>query len=313
MNVGKYLAENWKLPESFYLPIGVHHMPDSIANESTEIKKRTVILYLADLFVGLFETRDPRLMHLIENEIRQAGIFKNIEVESLTESIFEKAQELFPLFEIDAENRIDPQDLLLSAREELVKSSVDFINDFFKQQQLLKNLQVMVNLDSMTQLVNYRHFFELLDQESYRAKRYDTPLSLLLLDIDHFKSINDNFGHPTGDLVLKSVAYCIKSSLRESDVAARYGGEEFAVILPHTDQNGAVVVAERLRKLIAETIVDFENHKISVTASFGVTTVNGKNETPALMLVEQADQALYRAKRQGRNKSRVFKPPMKEM
>ena len=306
MNVGKYLAEKWELPEEFYIPIGVHHMPESIASESIEVKKRTVILYLADLFVELFETADPRLLHLIDSEIKKSDIFENIEVESVTESIFEKAQELFPLFEIEADENIDHHNLLLSAREELVKNSVNFINDFFKQQQLLKNLQVMVNLDSMTQLVNYRHFFELLDQEAYRAKRYDMPLSLLLADIDHFKSVNDNHGHPTGDLVIQSVANCLKSSLRESDIAARYGGEEFAVILPHTDQKAALIVAERLRKLIAETNIEAEKQTISVTASFGITTVNGEKEVPALMLVEQADQALYQAKKQGRNRSCIF-------
>ena len=303
MNVGKFLAEKWELPEEFYKPIGVHHMPESVENETNEVKKRSVILYLSELFVNLFETEDPRLLNLMKSEINKFGIFENIDVESVTETIFEKAQVLFPLFEIEVDKNTDYSNLLLSAREELVKNSVNFINDFFKQQLLLKNLQVMVNLDSMTQLVNYRHFFEILDKETYRAKRYDTPLSLLIADIDNFKNVNDNYGHPAGDLVIKSVANCLKSSLRESDVAARYGGEEFAVILPHTDQEAALAVAERLRQSIANNKIDDENLDISVTASFGVTTLNGKNDFPAQILVEQADQALYQAKRQGRNRS----------
>jgi diguanylate cyclase (GGDEF)-like protein len=281
-------------------------MPEAVESEDAEVKKRTTILYLSNLFVDLFDTADHRLLHLIDSEIKKSGLFETIEVESLTETVFEKAQTLFPLFEVEPDENIDYQNLLIAAREELVKNSVDFINDFFKQQQLLKNLQVMVNQDSMTQLVNYRHFFELLDQEAYRAKRYDTHLSLLFIDIDHFKSVNDNYGHPTGDLVIKSVAHCLKSSLRESDVAARYGGEEFAVILPHTDQKGALIVAERLRNMIAEIKVDDGSQFFSVTASCGVTTVTGKMDASALLLVEQADQALYQAKKQGRNRSCTF-------
>ena len=303
MNVGKFLAEKWGLPEEFHLPISTHHMPEKIEAESSEVKKRSLILYLSELFVELYETADPRLLQLIDCEIKKSGVFEDFKVESIAESIFEKAQELLPLFEIEAGENIDVQNILLSAREELVKNSVDFINDFLRQQQTLKNLEIMVNLDSMTRLVNYRHFFELLDQEAYRAARYDTPLSLIIADIDHFKNINDTHGHPNGDLVIKAVANCLKSSLRESDVAARYGGEEFAVILPHTHKKAALIVAERLRKLITATTIEIENQTICVTASFGVTTTKGKNKNPAIMLVKQADKALYRAKKMGRNRS----------
>ena len=308
MNVGGYLAEKWGLPEEFNLPINTHHMPEKVETRSSEIRKRSLILYLSELFVELYETSDPRLVKLIDDEIKKSGIFEDFKIEHITESIVDKVQKLLPLFEIDAGKDFDVQNILLSAREELVRNNVDFIKDFFKQQQMLKNLQIMVNLDSMTQLINYRHFFEILDHEAYRAIRYDTPLSLVLADIDNFKNINDTHGHPNGDLVIKAVANCLKSSLRESDVAARYGGEEFAVILPHTDRKAALIVAERLRKMITDTTIEIENQKICVSASFGVTTTKGKEEISALMLVKQADQALYRAKRMGRNRSCLFEP-----
>ncbi len=163
-------------------------------------------------------------------------------------------------------------------------------------------LRALAISDGLTGLANHRHFQEKLAEEFKRVQRYGLPLSLILLDVDHFKKYNDAFGHPAGDVVLKRVADVLKQSARETDVAARYGGEEFALLLPETDSIGATVLAERIRQSIAETAWD----KREITVSVGLASVTLTLESGAA-LVEQADRALYESKSQGRNRVSVFR------
>jgi diguanylate cyclase (GGDEF)-like protein len=155
--------------------------------------------------------------------------------------------------------------------------------------------------DSLTGIYNRRHFMMRLDSEWKRYRRYERPLSLLLLDIDHFKSINDRYGHDAGDRVIGSVARCCGVQTRDSDVAARIGGEEFAILLPETDLAEACVVAERLRVAIAERPVSCNGQDIAVTISIGAAPAVPTLSDPA-ELMKRADAALYAAKRGGRNR-----------
>jgi diguanylate cyclase (GGDEF)-like protein len=160
--------------------------------------------------------------------------------------------------------------------------------------------------DSLTGLYNRRYLDRRLEEEFSRAKRYRTPLSILLVDIDHFKSVNDTHGHQAGDLVLSYLAKLTLNAVRTSDIAARYGGEELLVIAPNTVEAAAGSLAERLRQHI-------ENHELVLTrdpgnrqivrisVSVGVAVVDGEMEN-AQQLVQQADEALYRAKKEGRNR-----------
>jgi diguanylate cyclase (GGDEF)-like protein len=159
--------------------------------------------------------------------------------------------------------------------------------------------------DALTGLANRRQFYEVLGREFERAHRFGTPLSLVMLDIDDFKRVNDThpMKHLAGDAVLRSVAMAISGHIRDIDLAARYGGEEFAVLLPQTNHEGAVNLAERLRAAIAERLVSFGGEdEIAVTASFGVASGPNLDQTQ-LDLIAAADNALYASKREG--KSRV--------
>ncbi len=159
-------------------------------------------------------------------------------------------------------------------------------------------LRLLATTDGLTALANRRAFYDRLEQECHAASRHDRPLSLILLDVDHFKSFNDTFGHPAGDDALRTVGWLLKESLRDFDVAGRVGGEEFAVILPETDETEALLVAERLRKAIGE----FRWPLRRISASLGVATFYGSDAEQEL-IVEAADQALYQAKRGGRDQT----------
>ena len=162
-------------------------------------------------------------------------------------------------------------------------------------------LQALATTDGLTGLKNHRAFQEFLQAEFQRASRHPAPFAVILLDVDKFKDYNDTFGHPAGDEVLKAVASGLMQEARSEDFVGRYGGEEFVVVLPNTDNQSALVTAERLRQRI-EALAGLCR---PVTASFGVATWTPATERAAL-LVEQADQDLYAAKREGRNRVSVL-------
>ena len=167
--------------------------------------------------------------------------------------------------------------------------------------QLHKRTEELTIIDELTNAYNYRYFVQKLEEEKKRALRYDLPLSLIMVDIDWFKKINDTYGHEAGNIVLKELSRVIKGCIRDVDIFARYGGEEFVVILPQTAQQEAERIGERVREQVENTIMDCDTAgKLKITVSVGVTSFpeNGKSHEE---IVSVADQALYRAKGSGKN------------
>ncbi|MBE2251525.1 MAG: GGDEF domain-containing protein [Myxococcus sp.] len=158
----------------------------------------------------------------------------------------------------------------------------------------------LTTVDGLTQVHNRRYFNEAIERELSRCRRYGRALSLLLIDVDHFKRINDTFGHLAGDAVLKEVASTIQKRIRKEDLLSRYGGEEFAVLSPEIDHKGAVAMAQKVRKVIEKHEFTFDGEAIPVTISCGVSTL-GKKGDDAAALVQRADEKLYEAKESGRN------------
>jgi len=158
-------------------------------------------------------------------------------------------------------------------------------------------LETLAITDGLTGLKNHRHFREVLEQNFAHARRYDHPLSIILLDVDRFKQYNDTYGHPAGDAVLRVVADVLRQNVREVDLVARYGGEEFVILLPNTDYESSTMLAERLRASIEQQPWLLR----PVTASFGVSTLS-QAAAKASVLVDEADRALYYSKEQGRNR-----------
>jgi diguanylate cyclase (GGDEF)-like protein len=159
----------------------------------------------------------------------------------------------------------------------------------------------LTTIDGLTQVYNKRYFAETLEREIGRAQRYRRDLSLILFDIDHFKNVNDTFGHLAGDSVLKQLANVIKGRIRREDVLARYGGEEFAIILPEIDKHNALAFGEKIRRLTEKAVFRFEDTEIPVTVSVGVASLTPEvQETPDF--IKLCDDNLYSAKAAGRNK-----------
>lgn len=164
----------------------------------------------------------------------------------------------------------------------------------------LSRLQSLAATDGLTGLINRRQFNHQLQSEIARAKRHHLPLSLALFDIDDFKKLNDQYGHPMGDRVLKELGRLVIQNIRECDISARYGGEEFALILPETRLVEAYDILERLRALVARTVFCLPDNPITTSISVGVAQLDFDHPT-AVALVEKADAALYDAKRKGKN------------
>jgi diguanylate cyclase (GGDEF)-like protein len=171
---------------------------------------------------------------------------------------------------------------------------------------LFAKVEDMALKDTLTGLYNRRYFQQILDYEINRAKRYRQPISLLFLDVDHFKNINDTYGHSTGDLFLKQIANKFSTLFRTTDLAARYAGDEFVAILPATNQEGSSLLAHRVLEALGEQLILIRGNTLQVSVSVGVTTYENQEGLGSVGLVAQADKAMYEAKKQGRNCVRRF-------
>ncbi len=165
-----------------------------------------------------------------------------------------------------------------------------------------ERLLQQVETDGLTGLYNYRHFMKTLDAEMERTRRMGLPTSLIMIDLDHFKVVNDRYGHEIGNLVLQHVAALWQENTRKIDTVCRYGGEEFAIILPNTMLMRAVNTAERLRKILEESFIEVDGQKVRVTASFGVDVFTHSEQMSPRQFIERTDGYLIQAKGLGRNK-----------
>lgn len=171
---------------------------------------------------------------------------------------------------------------------------------------MYQQVEALAVTDGLTKLYNHRKFQEILDNEFRRAQRYNTPLTIMLIDIDRFKNINDTKGHPVGDEVLKRIAGIIKKFVRETDYPCRYGGEEFVLVLPNTTTKEAVTIAERIRKSVEKSTFIFENREeLYITISIGIASFPSDAKEKQ-ELVDKADKALYFSKESGRNQTQTY-------
>lgn len=235
--------------------------------------------------------------------------------------IAERSIEILSTFEVASKDLKPLSHLLREANQELCrlncsyeqivvdlrrakKQAEDLASELMKANEKLRCLALE---DGLTGLYNHRHFHEILDQELERSRRHSRSLSLLLLDIDFFKKVNDSYGHLIGDQVLKRLAIQVRKVTRASDIIARFGGEEFAIILPETNTAGTRVFGERVRRSIEMMDIGVREYSFRVTVSVGGTTfepdmpINNRE-----ILIEVADKAVYHSKGLGRNRFSFF-------
>lgn len=312
--VGAQLLENWNLPESIHLPIRNHHTTDNAA-EFIEIAK---ILHFSDKVSSIYHGTEPNKK--VQEAHEYLDTVYQIEQEDavqLIDLVGEKAKEMMDLFSIDAQEMKPISVIMQESNDELRKLNLSYEQVVFELQQAKQNaeklaldlkaanekLRDLAFYDELTGLHNHRSFQQAMDDELYRAQRFEKPLSVMLVDIDFFKKVNDTHGHLVGDFVLKEVAKQMKKLVRQSDFVARYGGEEFALILPETAISGGKVIGQRIRRGVEQLEITHENVKIPVTISLGLAGCElesiGHDKTT---LLTRCDEALYLAKNNGRNR-----------
>jgi len=188
----------------------------------------------------------------------------------------------------------------------LIELFSQFVGASIGNIQLFEKVQHQATTDGLTGFVNHKTFYEVLEKELWRSRRYGGQISLIMVDIDNLKKINDTYGHRAGDKVIKEISRKIKECIRQIDTAARYGGDEFAIILPNTSLNDATVAAERMVHTVSDSSITWEDSEIGLSISVGLGQYDADN-TPE-DITSRSDQALYTAKQAGKNTVRIFEP-----
>jgi diguanylate cyclase (GGDEF)-like protein len=197
-------------------------------------------------------------------------------------------------------------DAITATRKRNLLGWIVLIQEITSSIQLMQKLEQAAYTDALTGLYNRRHFMELAMMQFERAKRENAVCHVMMLDLDFFKNVNDTYGHLAGDAVLRKVSVCIKESVRSYDLVARYGGEEFVVMISDSDEETAMRLAERIRTYVADNPCRYEEHSLSITFSIGVAS--GVNADSFENLLRYADEAMYDAKKKGRNRVVSYKP-----
>ncbi len=314
------ITEQWGFPNSLVQPLKYHHTPtsDAIPEAENEIRQNIRSCYLSELLVNILHSNAPERHHkqfradakqlLGLNVLTVNNILKNVHtlVDQTAESfgfhnvttlsvekILQEANLKLSLLNISYE---EMNRRLIESKTELEKLT----RELERKNKILENLAF---IDGLTEVNNHRFFQNVLDKEVDRVRSTNGMVSLVMIDIDHFKGLNDTYGHQTGDFVLKQLCVIINEYLRDQDLLARYGGEEFVLVLPNKDSSEAAETAELIREAIAAYRFIEKDKEYRITISLGVAGIDSLDEEFIKNdLIRLADEALYQAKNTGRNR-----------
>ncbi len=326
--VGYKVAEFWGFPEKLLLPILYHAHPDEYSGKDVHVSQTIGAIYLADLIVQILHSKNPETHHKkFRKKAKQLLGLKVIKINKILSQIHKAVNQTAKDVGLKIKHSKSVEEILQEANmrlslinmsyeemnRELVSSKIKLEKLTRELENKNKFLENLANIDGLTEVHNHRFFQNFLDKEINRSIRNSKPISILLADIDHFKKFNDTYGHQTGDFILKEFCRVTKENIREYDILARYGGEEFVYVLPETDTDDALKVAEKLRAFVADHEFDDDENIYSVTISIGVTSAKPtgsgfqKNQ-----FIGFADEALYEAKNKGRNRVVLYTPKKKQ-
>ena len=289
-----------------------------------------VILY-NDLLVAIARQMKKKNIDCIANQNISKFISKNyikVPFNANTNNVFDMMMDKkldyavvvddkdFPIGIIDIYTLYD---IIIKLKIRSIKLSVDNIEleSSIEKDRFIKQLEKEIDIlneqsiiDHITTLYNIRYFYKVIEEEAERAKRYKYTISLIFMDLDHFKNVNDIYGHDCGNLVLHEIGRLLTSSsdniLRRSDISFRYGGEEFIIICPNTNKDEAFTVGERIRKTIEKKVFNYEKQDIKITVSIGISEYRHNSKISIFQSVKESDMAMYEAKHQGRNKVIIY-------
>jgi len=326
--VGTEVTKKWGFPDTLVMPVQHHHDPKRYKGKDRAFEKTIYAVYLSDLLVNILFSNKPEMYHKqFRKEAAQLLKLTPEHIENILNQVHLEVKEAGTYFNLKMKSKNSVQEILQEANIRLSLINLDY-DQMNKQLVLAKmhlekltreledkntKLDNLANLDGLTGVYNHRYFQNCLDQEVSRSIRHETQISVLLIDIDYFKKFNDTFGHQVGDFILTEFSNTLKDNIRKYDTLARYGGEEFVIILPETGTEDAMIVAEKLRDLIASKIYKDTIDEYQVTASFGHACCKPATEDDFSkdLLINHADLALYEAKENGRNRVKTYVPKKK--
>jgi diguanylate cyclase (GGDEF)-like protein len=309
--LGAEIAGNYGLGQEMIDALAQHHdaeMPREILAQ---------VAWITERCAAVFEGGDIVHHRQMAREATEILSIPTEQLDAVLARVPAMVKELADALDRSVGDQLEVEDLQERAHERLVSLNehyeglVHTLEELLERKEALEQelraanerLERLASTDELTGVANRRAIDEALRRDLARADRDATPLSVIMIDVDHFKSVNDTWGHATGDAVLSAIGKLMRQLLRASDVAGRWGGEEFLCILPNTDGPGAMIVAERLRTTLPLNTVAGPRGPVQVTASFGVAAVRGpgcRNASEGIM--RRADSALYSAKEQGRDR-----------
>ncbi len=312
--VGAKLLKSWHLPKEIFEPIQHHHR-DRVVPEKYRIPAS--ILFIANDLSSFYSgSQDVEKIRRVKQVLDTEFGIQGSTVDALIESVAIKTLELFSIFEIDSGNMRPFSQILQEANEELSKLNDSYDLQIIELKQAKERLEKqskelndansklreLASRDGLTGVFNYRLFQETMDLEIARSKRYGREFSLLAFDVDNLKRINDEYGHPVGDLVLVKICLAAGKIIRVSDTFVRCGGDEFSIIMPETNNDRAMIVAEHLRQCVEELEIQVENEILKVKISIGLTSYDPSDKTmDKKQIINMSDKALLEAKRSGKN------------
>ena len=313
--IGHAIAKKWGFPLSLQIPIAYHHNPLSYLGKDEALEQTNKVIYLSGLLANVFYSDRPEVYH--RRFVGEAGKLLGFDpalIETLAAEVHTEVNRAASYFGLELKLEHSIEEILQEANDRLgqLNMTYDQMNRELLDAKMAlhrltrelqdknRRLEDLANLDGLTGVFNHRYFQSFLHKEINRSQRHEHPVSLVMADVDNFKSFNDRYG----DFILKELCELIATLLREYDLIARYGGEEFAFVLPETDAEAAVTVAEKVRARVAETTFVRDGQRHQVTLSLGVATMDRSSGPIAPdELISRADQALLQAKKRGKNQT----------